>query len=245
AGGPPPLPERPSTAAVQALQAPSGNEQFVAVYEARASLLDSFAAWSKAKTLREERRPAWDTVQRLLAHATGRHVVQEITMQVDAILGQRMLLAEPDPVKPLVDALCSDLRQALRVARERVIEVREREITLMQATDEWNKLDDEQWRQLFHANHVGPVAELDIGTDARLLRALDEKPLSAWETEAVAVPTRMRRAREQAARLLEPKAVRVRPKSTTLHNEAEVDTYLRELRSEMMEQIEAGNPVIL
>jgi len=245
AGGPPPLPEKPSTAAVQALQACSGNEQFVAVYEARASLLDSFIAWSKAKALREERRPAWETVQRLLAHAAGRHVVQELTPQVDAILGQRLLLAEPDPVKPLVDALCSDLRQALRVARARVIEVREREISLMQATDEWNKLDDEQWRRLFHANHVGPVAELDIGTDAKLLAALDEKPLSAWETEAVAVPTRMRQAREQAAKLLEPKAVRVRPKSTTLHDEAEVDVYLAELRSEILSHLKDGSPVIL
>ncbi len=131
------------------------------------------------------------------------------------------------------------------MARERVIEVREREIQLMQATAEWNKLDDEQWRQLFHANHVGPVAELDIGTDAKLLRALDEKPLSAWETEAVAVPTRMRQSREQAAKLLEPKAVRVRPKSIMLHTASELDMFLSELKAEILEHIEAGNPVIL
>jgi hypothetical protein len=230
---------------VLALQALSGNDQFVAVYEARSDLFDRFQAWSKAKALREERRPQWDILRRLLAHAAGRHIVQQVTPQVDAILGQRLLLSEPDPVKPLVDALCSDLRQALRVARERVIEVREREIQLMQATAEWNKLDDEQWRQLFHANHVGPVAELDIGTDAKLLRALDEKPLSAWETEAVAVPTRMRQSREQAAKLLEPKAVRVRPKSIMLHTASELDMFLSELKAEILEHIEAGNPVIL
>lgn len=245
AGGPPPLPERPSTAMLHELQALSGNEQFVAVYEARAALLDSFVAWSKAKALREERRPAWETLQRLLAHAAGRHILQQVTPQVDAILGQRLLLAEPDPVKPLVDALCSDLRQALQVARDKVIEVRARELKAMEATAEWNKLDDEQWRQLFHANHVGPVAELDMGANEKLLRALDEKPLSAWETEAVAVPTRMRRAREQAAKLLEPKAVRVRPKSMTLHNASEVHEYVEELRQELISHIEDGHPVIL
>jgi len=245
AGGPPPLPERPSTAMLHELQALSGNEQFVAAYEARASLLDSFVAWSKAKALREERRPAWETLQRLLAHAAGRHILQQVTPQVDAILGQRLLLAEPDPVKPLVDALCSDLRQALQVARDKVIQVRARELKAMEATAEWNKLDDEQWRQLFHANHVGPVAELDMGANEKLLRALDEKPLSAWETEAVAVPTRMRRAREQAAKLLEPKAVRVRPKSMTLHNASEVHEYVEELRQELISHIEDGHPVIL
>ena len=30
--------------------------------------LDSFVAWSKAKALREERKPEWDRLKRLLAH---------------------------------------------------------------------------------------------------------------------------------------------------------------------------------
>lgn len=86
---------------------------------------------------------------------------------------------------------------------------------------------------------------MDIGTDEKLLKALDEKPLSAWETEAVAVPTRMRQACEQAAKLLEPKAVRVRPKSTTLHDETEVDAYLAELRSKILGYLKDGSPVII
>lgn len=134
---------------MQELQALSGNDQFVAVYEARGSLLDSFVAWSKAKSWREERKPEWDRLTWLLAHADGRHVVAEIQPQVDAIQQQRLLLAEPDPVKPLVEALCNDQRQALQVVRQRVIEVRERELQAMAATAEWNKLDDEQWSKLF------------------------------------------------------------------------------------------------
>ena len=64
-------------------------------------------------------------------------------------------------------------------------------------------------------------------------------------TEAVAVPTRMRQAREQAAKLLEPKAVRVQPKSTTLHTEDEVDIYLAQLRDEILSHLQTGSPVIL
>ena len=78
-----------------------------------------------------------------------------------------------------------------------------------------------------------------------LLKAWTKSRLSAWETEAVAVPTRMRQAAEQAAKLLEPKAVRVRPKSTTLHSEAEVDAYLAELRNEILGHLKDGSPVIL
>ena len=55
----------------------------------------------------------------------------------------------------------------------------------------------------------------------------------------------MCKAREQAAKLLEPKAVRVRPKRTTLHTAEEVDAYLAELRAEIMGHIAADKPVIL
>ena len=61
----------------------------------------------------------------------------------------------------------------------------------------------------------------------------------------MAVPTRMRKARERAAKLLEPKAVRVRPKRSTLHTVQEVDAYLDELRDEILSHIDAGKPVIL
>jgi hypothetical protein len=126
-----------------------------------------------------------------------------------------------------------------------MVNVRNRELRAMEVTAEWRRLDDEQGRAIFDANHVGPIDELDIGTDDKLLAALDAKPLDAWETEAVAVPTRMRAAREQAAKLLEPQAVRVRPRRTTLHTAPEVDVYLDELRNEILGHIEADKPVII
>ena len=52
-------------------------------------------------------------------------------------------------------------------------------------------------------------------------------------------------AREQAAKLLEPKAVKVRPRSVTLHSEAELDAYLAELRSEILNNLQTGSPVII
>jgi len=141
--------------------------------------------------------------------------------------------------------LAADLRQAVQDARQRVVDARNRELAALHDTVEWNKLSDEQWREILRAQGLGPITELHVGTDGLLLAALDAKPLDAWATEALVAPTRMRQAREQAAKLLEPKAVRVRPKSTTLKTVSEVDVYLAELRNEIVELIEAGSPVIL
>jgi len=245
AGGPPPLPEKPAVDAIKDLQALSGNERFSAVFDARDTLLAQDRAWNRARAARSARLPKWEMLQRLLAHAAKRPAAYTVRPQVEAITSQRLLLAEPDPVKPLLDALTADLRQALQDARQRVVDLREQELTALRDTAEWNKLSDEQWRDILHAQGLGLIAELQVGTDDLLLAALDAKPLDAWATDALVVPTRMRQAREQAAKLLEPKAVRVRPKSTMLKNVDEVDTYLAELRTEILSHLQTGNPVIL
>jgi hypothetical protein len=84
-----------------------------------------------------------------------------------------------------------------------------------------------------------------VGTDETLLAALDTACLEDWKTKAEAIPARVDRAREAAARLLEPKAVRLSPRSVTLKSEGEVDRYLQELRADIMAHIKAGHPVIL
>jgi len=208
-------------------------------------LVADHQAWSKAKAAKDDRQPRWARLQRLLAHAGGLPVAATVRPQVEAITAQRLLLAEPDPVKPLLDTLAADLRLALQQARQNVVDARERELAALQNTAEWNKLSDEKWKDIFARNGLGPIPALNIGADDLLLAALDAKSLDAWGTEALVAPTRMHQAREEAARLLEPKAVRVRPKSTTLHNVQEVDDYLDGLRTEIMAYVQEGNPVIL
>ena len=245
AGGNAPLPARPSTEQIEELLAMSGNEQLMGVYENRQELRDSFTSWSQLKARKTERLPRWEKLQRFLAHAANRPITARLRLQVEAIERDRMLLNDPDPVEPLYEELTTDLRAAVTAARQAVVDARDRELAKLRATAEWTKLKDEDWKRVFQANGLSPVDELNVGTDELLLRALDEKPLEAWKTEAVAIPTRLQAAREQAAKMLEPKAVRVRPKSATLHTPAEVDAYINELRAEIIEYVNDGKPVIM
>ena len=244
-GGPAPLPPRLTTDLVEELLDKSGNEQFAAVYDARDRLFGLYSSGVRAKELRAQRDPRWRALQRLLAHASTLSVATKIRPQVEAILGSRNLLTDPDPAQPLITELSAALRCALQAARQRLVDARETELEALEGTEEWDKLSDAQWRDIFGRHHLGPVGAVNIGTEEQLLATLDEKPLPTWEDWAVSVPAHMRAAREEAAKLLEPEAVRVRPRPTTLHTAGEVDAYLGELRSEILEHIEAGKPVIL
>ena len=65
------------------------------------------------------------------------------------------------------------------------------------------------------------------------------------ENRIAALPERAAQARAEAARLLAPQAVRVRPRGATLKTEAEVEAYVAELREDLLRHVTAGKPVVI
>ena len=243
--GPEPLPLPPDTAAIEALQALAGNEQLVRVYEAREALLAGYQQWQTLVDRKEERLKRWRLLNELLQQARDLPVAQEVGPQVAAIRQQRSLLEELDPVKPLLEKVSAALREAAQKARQAVEEARQRELKAIEATDEWAQLPDEEWKDIFQGHHLGPIDQPDIGTDEKLLAAMNAKPLAAWGMELEAIPGRIDRTREEAARRIAPKAVRVRPPSTTLRTVEEAEAYVAALREEILAHIQDGKPVLI
>lgn len=245
AGGAPPLPPRPSTETIEELRILGGNELILAAFNRSDELRASQTQWTANKGLIEQRRPRWVLLERLLGHANGLPAADAARSQFEAILAARTLLADPDLTAPLIAGLATLLRTELQTRRARLLNVRERELAQVEVTTEWAGLRPADRDALISKHELGPIAEFNIGTDAALLEALDAAPLAAWENRIAALPARFARAREEAAKLLEPKAVRVRPKPATLRSVAELDDYLAALRGEMLQHIEAGNPVLV
>jgi hypothetical protein len=245
AGGDAPLPERPSIATISHLQSLSGNEQFVAVYDRRDELLRSYRNWTNQGDLIRQRLPRWERLLRLRRHAEGLPLAIEPGEQIEGIRQNRWLLANPDPVAPLTDAIADALRSSLHGVRRSLAGVREQEMSDLEASGEWQQLTETERAGLVSKYGLAPVPDLNVGTDEALLRALDAMPLTAWTAEVRDLPARAARAREEAAKLLEPEIVTVRPPRRTLRDESEVDAYLHDLRSEIIQHIRRGNPVML
>ena len=245
AGRPPPLPEKPSTAKVEELRALGGNDQFVAVYDARQELLSAAQAWIKAQDKIAQRQPRWQVLQRLLKHAETLPVAAQVAPQVMAIQAERALLDDPDPVTPLISQLTDALRAALQDAHDRLQELHQREMAGLEATQEWQAIGESDRQDLLVSNGLSAVPDIQVGTEQALLNTLDDMPLNTWEDTIAALPTRVEQARKQAACMLEPKAVYVKTKPATLKSPEEADAYLQDLREDIIHHINAGRPVIL
>ncbi len=244
AGGEPPLPERPSLTTVSELAALSGNEQLIALFEAKADLAALAKTWKERADEIARRQPAWEALGHLLAHAAPLPVAAEVEPQVEAIRSGRRLLDTPDPVPPLsaglVDALRVELKARYTVWRERF----ESETKTLEADASWQKLSPADRTAILASCGVIELPAPKAGTPEELLASLDVASLADWTERLHALPSRFAEARAEAARRIAPKAVHVSLPKATLHDDAEVEKWLEETRRLLKEKLATG-PVIV
>jgi len=245
AGGPAPLPIRPNTEKIEELKAMSGNERFIAVFEAKEELLKDYALWIEAKDMKEARLPRWQTLLHLAKHAESLPVIEQVSPQIQAIQENRSLLVDPDPVPPLISILTDALRKAVQDAAQVVKEIYQEEMESLTDSNVWQQLNPSQQDLILSQARIAEPIEVQVGTEKALLEVLDSKPLHTWRNRMDALPVRFESARTQAARLLEPQAVKVVPKPATLKTGGDLDAYLDDLRSEVEAHLDQGNPVVI
>ena len=94
------------------------------------------------------------------------------------------------------------------------------------ASDNWKKLKADQRKQILADEGIDELPALSVGTEADLIRSLEQTALPAWKTKTDALPQQFARAAMAAAKLLEPKTQRVHLTSGTLKTEQEVKAWL-------------------
>jgi hypothetical protein len=244
AGGEAPLPASPNPPLLGELSSLAGNEQLVAIHEAREQLSGWRADWSKRADLISKRLPRWQALGKLIAHARALPVAAETTPQIEALRTNRALLNEPDPVVPLVGTLTQALREALQQAREKYSALYQQEMGRLAAADTWQRLTPEQQAEVLNRYGVAGVPDIRVGTEQELLTSLAEISLDSWMTRHDALPQRFANALEEAAKLIEPKAVRVSLPSATIRNDDELRAWLDDVEARLRGQLGRG-PVIV
>lgn len=245
AGGEAPLPAHPDTSHLRDLKDREGNDLILGVYSERDRLREEMAAWKALADKARERLPEWRRLEAMLAHAVDITGAGEIGVQARAIRAGRALLHEPNPATPLVSEATDLLRASLNESYSRYSETFDRELSSLEASDTWQKLTDSQRAAILSSSGLSKRPQTRVESGAAVLDSLNATSLSEWENLALALSNRFGQALTGAARLLEPKSVKIRPKNANLTNEADVEEYLDELREEILAHIREGRPVVL
>ena len=244
AGGVAPLPEPPDTTTIGELRNLTGNSQIVGIAEQADSLINLYKGWSAAGKAARERRCEWERLEHFIRHAQNLPVAGEVNHQMAAIRSQRTLLTDPDPIPPLLNQVTGALRKTVSEAHGCLSEKRNREVAELEALELWLQLTPEDRERILGSRGLGPISSLDIGTDLALMECLDNTGIEDWNVRLLALNTRVNQAREEAARLLAPEAVTLRPTPATLNTREEVEAYVSKLREQLLAEVDE-HPVII
>lgn len=244
AGGVAPAPFAPKLTAIEALEAQSGNGQLLELYTRYNELLTLAKQWTSTADAIFKRLPVWNQLTNLLAHAKELGPYKEIAAEKEAILAQRSLLAEPDPVRPLLDRTVDLLRQALNAKLQGFADAFAAQLAYLSADADWNKLGQPQRTALAQDHHLVPPEPVDLATPEQLQDALDDCTLDHWTSKTQALSSRFDAARHSAVLLLKPNVIQVAIPKRTINNAEELKVWLAEVEQLLAEKLKTG-PVAL
>lgn len=160
--------------------------------------------------------------------------------EVDAVLSQRSLLADQNPLDGLADTLFGALRAALTEARDAYAAAYDREREALDTDVGWQVLDEAQRARILGRHTLDTPPSVEVSTPDAILRSLDEMSLATWRDRTAALPARFKNALTDAAREAEPEARPVRLRSATLRSKEEVEAWLTETRENLLHEIAEG-----
>ncbi len=244
AGGAAPRPETPDTHSVSALQMLSGNAQLLKIHEQKDDLAAKLAAWKKSADAITKRWPGWERLLGFQGYAAGLPEAEACAVSIGAITNGRGLLAEPDPVPPLIKQLTTALRIALGKLQDDLAAAFKAGEGKLAASPVWAGRTAEQRATIATACQLTPPPKAAIGTDDEILAALQARSLTDRHNLLDAVPQRFARALEEAGKLATPDAVRVTLPAAIIKTQADLDQWLAGVRQQVETKLKDG-PVIL
>jgi hypothetical protein len=244
AGSVPPMPARPSTVEIEDLKKLVSNEQLVAIRDNASELEKRIEEWGKAKSLAEQRKPAWGILERMARHSGEVSGSSDLIAQVEAIRTQRLLLEPNNPVASLRAALAAKLREAVGNAFLAQEQAYKKAVQELSANETWLRVPEKERERILGFVSLASPQKTDVSTDESLLNSLDGQSVSSRLAEVDAIAGRVPRALEAAAKFLEPKVRTISVERSTLRTEADVKGWLERQEKVLVEAVKQG-PILI
>jgi hypothetical protein len=246
AGGDAPAPERPHSPILVELLGLTGNDLLFKIHENADDLTALTGKWlDLAKKIRE-RTPDYQICESLLAYAnsSGLPVAGSQNAALDAVLQNRQLLDDPNPLDPIRQALSDALRKAIHAAHSLHEQTLNDESSRLDAQPVWSTLTSSKKAELL--SRAGAIAQTKpiTGTDAELLVSLQQCDLVGWQTQTDAISTRCQQALATAIKEAVPKAKRVTLPAATIQNATELDAWVAKARSAIEDVLKDGPAIV-
>jgi hypothetical protein len=239
-GGDPPLPLRPDLSLLEEIEGLVGNQQLLRMCAEDKALRAMRAAWSKTTIARQQREPMWRLLSGLEKHLGEVAGGDAVGHEMQALRDGRKLLADPDPVRPLVEQATDLLRTQLNQQSARYEKEFSELHAALQKEEVWKKLKPSEQKTILVSCGIVVPSSIDVSGAEQVLARLEEESLRERGDRIKTLPSRFDMARAETARQVEPKAVQVHLPKRLVRNEGEADAWLKDAEKLIKEQLKKG-----
>ncbi len=181
------MPDRPSTTVVQEILDLEGNERLAMAIEHADELRAWNTEWSGLADKAGERKQEWETLSRLLVHASGFESAEDVAERARAVEENRLLLKDPDEVAPLANELTTQLRAEVKNLHQQLTDAIGTAVSALENDESWGRLEQAKQQELLPKHDLIAPAEPELGGTGAVVVALDSASLAARRNEFAAV----------------------------------------------------------
>lgn len=245
--GPAPLPDITVPSDIQVIVSASGNDRVHALLAAQTDLTNFNDQLGDLERRLRIRMPSLDLALSLAASAEELAPASAARDRLDALTASRDLLADADPVAPIVMDLADALRDAIHQSAVALRDARATAVASLEQQAAWTALDEAQREALLTEHHLVAQPEPSLADPSAVLTVAQARPLQGWTAELDAIPQRVSRALEAAIHLTTPaaKTTTVRVTTASLSNASEVERYIETLRTQLLDALRGGNDTVV
>ncbi|WP_423679680.1 BREX system P-loop protein BrxC [Undibacterium sp. WLHG33] len=240
AGGDAPLPQSPSTDLLDNLLMKAGNELLRAALDARKEIEAEVEQWKNTIALITKRQLQWQDLDDVLKHCKGLSFAANIENERQAIFQNRSLLAEPNPIDPLIKQAFTGIRDAIVNKHGEFEAEYQRCRDQLEGDDQWKKLTAEEQAQILLDHHIDQIPALQLADNDAVLESLNQCSLSQWNDKRASLMSKFDAARHSAIAKLKPKVKHLQSPRRLIENESDLQAWLKEAEAQIRNELAKG-----
>ena len=240
-----PRPEPINVDFIKEIENKDGNERLIDILQQKDMLQAKFTEWTAKAKLVNDREPQWNLLADLINHAPDEPDMEPFKKETAAIRDNRLLLQEPDLIQPILTAISDKLLTILNKRKEQYNVLYDIRMVDLQANEYFKKLTPEQKHSLLARHQLLVKPEIKALDAHALLLQLNKATLYTWDTKIAALPGQFQSALEEAILLSAPQAKTFSLPRKTITSQAEIDSYLSELKTELETLLKESSSIIL
>jgi hypothetical protein len=240
AGGNAPLPASPNTDYLDELMSHSGNELLRAALDAKDTITTDLATWQETIELANKREVQWGELRDVLKHCQGLAFTADIESERQAIIGNRSLLATPNPVEPLIKQAFTGIREAIVAHYGEFESEYNRCFSNLENDPQWQKLSTDEQQVLLSQHAIAQLPTLDLANNEAVLTSLEACSLNQWNDKRASLMSKFEAARNAAIEKLKPKVQRVHAPRLLIESEADLENWLAQSADDIRNKLVNG-----